>query len=227
MIKGEIILTFASGQKMSYANKYLVDKEGDDGEGNLLHKGVDGYAYYYTGAGSDTFDDQTGLGKIKGDYEFFVNQINGSALLQFPEKDDSHASTTEYLRKGDITNRPINKISIHASQLQAVEVKETWVTYPESINRESGYRLPKDSENFAGFRESDYITKEDKGPDFDEFKTYDDGFIPNPDLANEGGNLVIKNKEEFDSIETKELSNGWEVYGIVGSKKSGVSFVAK
>lgn len=227
MIKAEIILTFKSGQKMSYANKFLAEKTGDDGAGNLLHKGIDGYAYYYTGAGSDTYDAQTGLGKVKGDFDFFVKQINGTGLLNFPEADSAHASTTEYVRKGDITDKPFNRISINASELAAVEVKETWTTYPVSENRESGYRLPKDSVNFAGFRESDYIKKEDKGPDFDAHKRFDNGFLANPTLEIKDGKLNILNKDDYDETISKEVSNGFEAYGIKDGKKSGVSFIAK
>ena len=224
MIRAEIILTFKSGQKMGYANLYLENKSGDDGADNLKHKGKDGYYYCYTGSGDDTYDDQTGLGKIKGDYEFFVAQIGGTGLLNFPEGDSSHSSTTEYVRKGDITKKPFDRFTISATELVGVAIDEKWARYPETDNRESGYMLPKDSEDFAGFRETDYIT--DRGPDFDEYKTYDDGFIPNPILKiKDDGNVEVVNSAEFDSVEVYSVKNGFEAYGIKDDKKSGITFL--
>lgn len=219
MIRASITLTFKSGQKFSYANKNLVDKSGDDGEGNLKHKGRDCFFYAYTGCGDDTFDDQTGKGKCKGDYEFLKGQIGGSGLLKFPEDGD----TTELVRKRDITDKPLDRFSIAASELVAVAVKEVWARYPETDNRESGYMLPKDSANFAGFRETEDI--KDRGPDFDAFKTFDDGYIPKPIVEYDGSVITVKNQNEYDETVTTEDKDGIYVYGIKNGKKSGSTFI--
>lgn len=221
MIRASIVLTFKSGQKISYANKNLVEKTGDDGAGNLKHKGVDTYYYCYTGSGDDKYENQTGKGKCKGDYEFFKSQIGGNGLLKFPEDSD----TTELVRKRDITEKPLDKFSIAASELVGVAVKETWARFPEGDNRESGFMLPRDSNSFSGFRETEDI--KDRGPDFDAGKTFYDGYIPRPAIELEGSTLVVKNANDYDSVETSEDGKGYYAYGVINGKKSGTAFLRK
>ena len=94
MFRAQIIIQFTNGQILSYANKDLAEKEGTDEAGTQpiydrednvignadvttpLFKGYPEYNYYYTGYGNDTFDDQTGSGKVKGDFEFIKGQID-------------------------------------------------------------------------------------------------------------------------------------------------------
>lgn len=259
MIRGQIIITLTDGQIISYANKYLTAKTGTDNAGTAPVIGPDGnqilkadgtgmtkdistplfagfpeYSYYYTGAGEDKFEDQTGLGKIKGDFDYLVDQLGvaGNTLLRFPEADADHGDTTELVRKSTSTVSGIGvdsnmRAQVLTEEVVSIKIKEDWVNYPKG--RESGYQLSKQSPNFLGFQE----TKERKekgfdcGPDFNAHITYDTGFLPNPILTMEEGELIIKNEAEYDDVSINVLNDiGYEVYGIKNGKKSGISFIA-
>lgn len=219
MIRANIALCFDTGQTVYYANKKLVEKTGDDGAGSLKHQGRNGFFYAYTGSGDDTYADQTGKGKIKGDFEFFRGQIGGSGLLKFPEDGD----TTELVRNESTTSKTFNRFSISASHLVSVTINEVWGRFPETDNRESGYMLPKDSRDFKGFQETKEIT--DRGPDFDAFKTFDNGFIPNPRLEIVEDELVIKNEKEYDYVVSLKEGDCYTAYGVINGKKSGTTFL--
>lgn len=249
MIRGQILITLSDGQVVCYANKYLVKKTGTDEagtkevldtEGNVveerdvstpLFEGYPEYNYYYTGSGNDTFEDQTGLGKIKGDFDYLTEQLGvvGNDLLRFPEADENHGDTFELIRlaTSTVNGAPsYSKKKISTKEVVSITIKEDWVTFP--YGRESGYQLSKNSDNFMGFQESqDRKKRKMRGPDFDKYKKSDNGFIPNPQLKLKDGNLVVVNADEFDETVTSfKPGIGYEVYGLKNGKQSGLSFVS-
>lgn len=227
MFRAQIIIQFTNGQVLSYANKDLAEKEGTDEAGTQpiydrednvignadvttpLFKGYPEYNYYYTGYGNDTFDDQTGTGKVKGDFEFIKGQIGGSGLLKFPE----NGQTTLLERNGI-------KKSFSAADIVSVEIKEDWVPFP--YGRESSYRLDKHKKHFLDCNESAQrkLKKFDTGPDFNEHITYETGYIPQP-IVKDG---VVVNASEFDEVVETTVKYGKEYYGIKNGKKSGIVF---
>lgn len=250
MIKGNIILTFKNGNILQYANKFLVEKTGNDGYtkdnkdmSTPLVSGIPGVCYYYTGLGNDEYKDQTGLGKILGDYNYFVEQIGKSGKLKFPEANKNHGDIEEIERDSQYIgiNSQLTKSRYTglASELVSVSVQEEWVSFPDSNNRESGYTFPKSSDNFRGFQESKEppVGLNEERPNFDEHITYDNGFIPNPILSLDNNNvLIIENEKEYTEVFSKRTKNGYECYGvsekrdindnIIGKKTSGTSFIA-
>lgn len=257
MIRGEILITLKNGHCISYANKYLTEKTGTDEVGMTtiydaqtfepvmvddssyqedmstpLFKGVDGEYYCYTGSGNDMYTNQTGLGKIKGDYEYLLAQVGvvGNDYLRFPEADSTHADTTDFIRETvrDVTSNETEfKEKILCSEIETITVNERWIEYP--YGREAGYMLPKDSLNFYGYNES----KERKirnvyvGPDFDAHKKFDTGFIPNPALEIVNGELVVANNKDYDSVVIDETDKYFTAYGVLNGKKSGLSTISK
>lgn len=226
MIKGQIVIKLSDGSNIIYANKYLAKKEGDDGakpEPNLKFAGYPEFSYYYTGFGDDTYELQTGEGKIKGDYDFLTSQIDvaGNEYLKFPESEDGKAtnaketatdtlvrSTTSTINSG-VTKR---RTKVYINEIVSINVKEEWVNFP--YGRESGYNLPKSDPNFYGFQE----TKErkergaDRGPDFNKcIKTWN-GYVPMPTIKyNYDGTFYVLNKDDFSKIVVRDGN----VYGII------------
>lgn len=208
-----------------------------------LFDGFPGANYYYTGAGNDTYDDQTRKGKIKGDYEYLSGQLGvaGNTYLRFPEADKKHGDTTELIRKSStVTNgeETLNKTKIKTDEIVSIKVVESWVSFP--YGRESGYNLSKNDPNFLGFRESwERKFKDfDRGPDFNKTEKFDTGYIPAPILSYKPENeeVVVENKEEYDyeDGDYKYVINtlkhggevyGYEVYGIKNGKTSATSFL--
>lgn len=252
MVRGEILITLKDGSVVSYANKFLADKDitltdeagtqkvldrfgqpvlDEKGEevtvdiSTPLFKGYDEVSYYYTGAGNDTFEDQTGLGKIKGDYEYLTQQLGvvGNDVLRFPEASEEHDDTKELVRKVTSTVNGVPTFSrkqIATEAVASISIRETWVNYP--FGRESGYQLSKASNNFMGFNESEMIKLKDlRGPDFNKNLKFDNGYLPNPIIENG----VVVNEEEFDEVVVENVKNGKEYYGIKNGKKSGKTFV--
>lgn len=227
MFRAQIIIQFKNGQIFSYANKELAEKTGDDGAGvqpiydindevvgeadvtTPLFKGYPEYNYYYTGYGNDTYDDQTGTGKVKGDFEFIKNQIGGTGLLKFPED-----SQTTIIERSGI------KKSFKAEDIVSVEIREDWVPFP--YGRESSYRIDKTKKHFL---ENEHVWRKlkkfDTGPDFNEHITYDTGYIPQP-IIKDG---VVVNASEFDEVVETNVKYGKEYYGVKNGKKSGIVFV--
>lgn len=195
-----------------------------------LFDGFPEFNYYYTGYGDDTYDDQTGVGKIKGDYEYLVSQLGvvGNDCLRFPEADENHGDTTELIRKTTSTVNGVETYSreqIAAKEVISIKIKEDWVNFP--YGRESGYNLSKMSPNFMGFRESFEIKQKgfDRGPDFNKNKKYEDDVIPAPICKIENGEVVVSNTYEFDDVVIKQVKNGYEVFGVKNDKKSATVFV--
>lgn len=205
MISATILIKLIDGSVYSYANKYLVEKTGYDGYINPtpLFKGYDSKSYYYTNLGNDKYEDQTGLGKIKGDFEYLENQIlaGGEDFILFPEADEDHNGTSTLVRKNNNSingGKNFNREKIKANSVISIEVQETFVDYP--YGRESGYNLPKDDPNFRGFNEYAEITKEEKGEDFDAHKDDYLCYVPEPLLSLSGTTLTIENFNDFDTV---------------------------
>lgn len=230
--------------------KEVTDKFGnpvlnEDGEPEVrdistpLFDGYPEYNYYYTGNGDDKFEDQTGAGKIKNDYEFLASQLGvvGNDILRFPETDDgaveytggvATGGTTELIRKVTSTVNGVPSYSrkqVSMKEVLSITIKEDWVTFP--YGRESGYQLSKESDNFMGFHEyEDRKKRHMRGPDFNKHIKYDNGYIPNPILELEGDELIVVNEDEFDEVKISKKKSGYEVYGTLNGKNSGVSFIA-
>ena len=238
MFRAKIIIQFKNGQILSYANKYLEEKTGTDNAGNVdvyneqdevigqfdattpLFKGYPELNYYYTGYGDDTYEDQTGKGKLKGDYDYLASQIGETGLVKFPEEDDTHADTTELVRDGI-------KKQFNTADIVSVEINEDWVPFP--YGRESSYRVDKTKRHFIDFGEEKQTKLRcfDRGPNFNENFEREYEYIPTPVLKIEDNSLVVVNASEYDDTVTKEDEFGYTVYGIKNNKKSGVAFLAK
>lgn len=219
---------------LDFMGNPILDENGEEVTRDIstpLYDGNPGYNYYYTGAGNDKFENQTGLGKIKGDFEHLSEQLGvvGNDLLRFPEADEDHNDTFEIIRHTTSTVNGVPSYSrkkIAMKEVVSITIKEDWVNFP--YGRESGYQLSKDSPNFMGFHEAeDRKQRMMRGPDFDKFKKSDNGFIPNPSLSIVDNELVVNNEEDYDEVVNKETENGYEVYGILNGKKSGVSYISK
>lgn len=231
-------LTDEAGTKKLYdrfGNPIMVVKDGEEVQleedvSTPLFDGFSEFNYYYTGYGNDTFDKQTGLGKIKGDYEYLVNQLGvvGNDCLRFPEADEEHGDTTELIRKTTSTVNGVETYSreqIAAKEVISIKIKEDWVNFP--YGRESGYNLSKMSPNFMGFRESYEIKQKgfDRGPDFNKNKKYEDDIVPAPVCKIVDGNVIVENNFEFNEVVSTPVKNGFEVFGIKNDKKSATVFV--
>ena len=212
----------------------VLDEDGNEVVRDVstpLFEGFPEYNYYYTGAGNDKYENQTGLGKIKGDFEYLTEQLGvvGNDLLRFPEADENHGDVFELIRASTSTVNGVpsySKKKVANKEVVSITIKEDCVTFP--YGRESGYQLSKESDNFMGFQESkDRKERKMRGLDFDKYKKIDNGFIPNPKLKIEDGNLVIVNVDDFDeTITTFKPGIGYEVYGKKNGKQSGLSFIA-
>lgn len=238
MIKGQIIIKLSDGSSIAYANKYLAEKTGDDGlkpEANLKFAGFPEYSYYYTGFGDDRYSDQLGAGKIKGDYDFLLKQVDvaGNEYLRFPEIIEEGKATNEG-NSGDTTlvrnvsstiNSGVTKrrLNIAVNEIVSISVSEEWVNFP--YGRESGYNIPKASNNFYGFNETEARKAKgvDRGPDFDKYKKYSHGYIPAPIVyVNSDGKFLVKNKNEYKKIiQSVDIHGGNNVYGIVEVTRNG------
>lgn len=223
--------------------KAILDKEGKEVYQETetpLFDGISGVSYFYTGAGNDTYDDQTNLGEVKADYEYLREQIGvvGNTYLRFPEADENHGDVTEIVRKKSSTVNGVEtyaRLNISVDKIVSISVSETWVNFP--FGRESGYNFAKQSVNFLGFNETEErkLKDFDRGPDWNREVRFDTGYVPNPILKYDNG-LVIENEKDFDECVVKETDRGYEVYGIytitkpngkTQEKKSGIVFLAK
>lgn len=74
MIKARIILTLINGERITYVNEITQDT-----------LGINSQYYGYENSETDTFEDQTGNGKIKGDLDSILDQLGNTGLLIFPE----------------------------------------------------------------------------------------------------------------------------------------------
>lgn len=232
MFRAQIIIQFTNGQVLSYANKFLADKKGTDEAGEQpiynrndeiigradvttpLFKGYPEFNYYYTGYGTDDFDAQNTLGKVKGDFEHLKAQVGGTGFLKFPEADKNHGDT-------EILERDGVKKMFKASEVVSIEIKEDWVSYP--YGREASYKVDKHKKHFLDCNESVQrkLKGFDAGPDFNENKRYDTGYIPQP-IVKDG---VVVNASEFDEVVEINVKFGKEYYGVKNNKKSGTVFV--
>lgn len=215
----------------SFGNPIMVEKNGEmvplvEDISTPLFDGYPEFNYYYTGYGNDRYEDQKGLGKIKGDYEYLVAQLGvvGNDCLRFPEADEEHGDTTELVRRVTSTVNGVETYAreqVSAKEVVSIKIKEDWVNFP--YGRESGYNLSKNSPNFMGFRESYEIKQKklDRGPDFNKNIKFDNGYIPNPIIENG----IVVNEKEFDEVVVENVKNGKEYYGIKNGKKSGKTFV--
>ncbi len=165
------------------------------------------------------------------DFDYLTEQLGvvGNDLLRFPEADENHGDVFELIRTSTSTVNGVpsfSKKKVANKEVVSITIKEDWVTFP--YGRESGYQLSKESDNFMGFQESkDRKERKMRGLDFDKYKKSDNGFIPNPKLKIEDGNLVVVNADDFDeTITTFKPGIGYEVYGKKNGKQSGLSFIA-
>ena len=152
MIAAKIIIETQDGCQYSYVNKYLTAKSGNDGEGHTLFAGIPEDLYYYTGAGTDTYANQTGLGKAKGDYDHIKEKADSrTGLIGFPEADSTHADTYELIRTHDFKDAISNdRGSINAADVKMVKLVEREVEYPFPYLRDNETRTNQTYNNDAG-----------------------------------------------------------------------------
>lgn len=232
MFRAQIIIQFTNGQILSYANKFLADKEGTDEAGEQpiynredekigtadvttpLFKGYPEYNYYYTGYGTDDFEAQNALGKVKGDFEHLKAQIGETGFLKFPEANEAHGDT-------EILERDGVKKMFKASEVVSIEIKEDWVAFP--YGREASYKVDKHKHHFLDCNESAQrkLKGFDVGPDFNKHLRYDTGYIPQPRILNG----EVANRNDYDEIIETNVKGGKEIYGIINGKKSAIVFV--
>lgn len=239
MIRGQIIITFKDGRSVEYANRFLAEKTGTDEAGiqNVVDRygreiegadgkpltrdvslplfaGYPGASYYYTGFGNDTYDKQTGPGKIKGDYEKLLAQIGGAGKLKFPEADENHGDTEILERR--LEGGGFSRRSFNAADVVSVSIKEDWVRFP--YGRLSGYTTDQQDPNFLDFNETEErkLKGYPRGPDFDAGKRYDNGYIQAPII--ESGKVV--NSGYYDEL----VADGESVYGVKNGRKSARSY---
>lgn len=239
MIRGQILITLRDGRVIEYANRFLAEKTGTDEAGiqNVVDRygreitgadgspltrdvslplfaGYPGASYCYTGFGNDTYEGQTGLGKIKGDFEKLKGQIGAAGNLKFPEADENHGDTEilERRKEGGAFSRQI----ISAADVVSVSIKEDWVRFP--YGRLSGYTTDQQDPNFLDFSETEErkLKGYSRGPDFDARKRYDNGYIQAPVIEN--GKVV--NSDYYDEL----VANDESVYGVKNGRKSARSY---
>lgn len=158
MFAGYILIKLQNGDQIAYANKYLVAKSGDDGEGNTKLAGEPGYCYYWTGRGDDKLANQTGPGKIIGDYDKIIGQwhLEQDDFLFFPEADASHGDIIDLIRHNNdfwLTNTDAQvQTRVKVGQISSIELITRWV-YAPLEGREGSYVLPTDNPYFRGTNE--------------------------------------------------------------------------
>jgi hypothetical protein len=159
MRKGYISINLSGGSSISYANKFLVKKTGNDGSEWLNEKfqGENEKYYMYSGLGDDTYDFQDQLGMIKADYEYLKNQLktyDGNNFLVFPEADENHGDTETLIRHNNdfgIGYENDTKVNVRIKDVESIGLQESFAPFP--FGREAAYRMDKNSPNFRGHRE--------------------------------------------------------------------------
>ncbi len=118
MIRAYIIITLNNNSQI----KYVRDVVADDGVG--------GEYYAYTGNAGATYTDQTGAGKVKGDYETLVGNLEtalaatlaADKTLKFPE---SGGSTAYLIRRNtdmSADKNLTNQIVVPAIAVSSIKV---------------------------------------------------------------------------------------------------------
>lgn len=187
MIAAKIIIETQDGCQYSYVNKYLTAKSGNDGEGHTLFAGIPEDLYYYTGAGTDTYANQTGLGKAKGDYDHIKEKADSrTGLIGFPEADSTHADTYELIRTHDFKDAISNdRGSINAADVKMVKLVEREVEYPFPYLRDNETRTNQTYNNDAGIPRTEHYT--------------DNSLCPVQTTVS-GTTVTITNSSDYDTI---------------------------
>ncbi|MDR0675845.1 MAG: hypothetical protein LBF97_02255 [Elusimicrobiota bacterium] len=154
MFSGSILIRLKDGQEINYANKYLTSKTTIvDSTGLHILTGEPTFCYYFTNVDPDTFEQQTGKGKIKGDYDYLVGQLSGSGYLKFPEADaTNHADIDELIRHNNDMPKSVNAIwkkKIKIADIVSIDVITKFISSPYS-DREGAERLPRNHPDFQG-----------------------------------------------------------------------------
>lgn len=119
MIRAYILITLNNGQTIKYVRNVVADTNG-----------VGGSYYAYTGNAGATYAEQTGAGKVKGDFETLVTNLGTAVVsatavdktLKFPE---SSGSTAYLVRRNRDMSSDINlnnQIVILASNVASIKV---------------------------------------------------------------------------------------------------------
>jgi hypothetical protein len=159
MFAGSILIKLKNGDQINYVNKYLIKKTGDDGAGNTKYEGEPCHTYMWTGRGNDKLSDQTGKGKIIGDYDYIINQFNIETedYIMFPEINaTTHGDTEDLIRHNNdfyLANTEATiTTKIKAGNIASIELITRWI-YSPFDNKEGSYVLPTDNPYFRGTTE--------------------------------------------------------------------------
>lgn len=123
-IRAYIELKLENNETVKYVNSTTQDTMGKNG-----------LYYSYSNEAGDTFDNQTGPGKAKGDYDNLVAQIKGSGLITWPE------GGTELVRPNNTNSNAAKSKTrrvISATTLVAVSLIEQEVNEFQQLDIERG-----------------------------------------------------------------------------------------
>ena len=119
MIRAYIVITLNNNQQIKYVRDVVTDTKGKGGE-----------YYAYTGNAGATYAEQTGAGKVRGDFETLVTSL-GTALvsataadktLKFPESTGSTAYLTRRNKDMSSDKTLTNQIVISAASVSSIKV---------------------------------------------------------------------------------------------------------
>lgn len=124
-IRGYIEIRLENGDVVTYVNSTVQDTLGKNG-----------LFYSYSNESGDEYINQTGAGKLKGDYDTLVAQIGGTGAITWPE------GGTELIRKN--TN---NSVAANSKVIRTVSAAKvvSMVVIEQEINEFQQLDLDRNS----------------------------------------------------------------------------------